>query len=68
MPSAALLAFITIAAAFHRMKARMRRSMYSSPGNHGWSSVAIVFTYGVQVGGALPTFSSPARSMSLASM
>ena len=59
---------MTMAAAFQRMNARMRRSMNSSPGNQGWSSVAIVLTYGVQVGGALPTLSSPARSMSLASM
>ena len=44
MPSAALLALITIAAAFQRMNARMRRSMNSSPGNHGWSSVAMVLT------------------------
>ncbi len=42
MPSAVLLALMTIAAAFHRINARMRRSMCSSPGNQGWSSVAIV--------------------------
>ena len=35
MPSACLLALTTITAAFQRMKARMRRSMCSSPGNHG---------------------------------
>ena len=35
MPSACLLALTTIIAAFQRMKARMRRSMCSSPGNHG---------------------------------
>jgi hypothetical protein len=29
-------------AAFHRMYARMRRSMCSSPGNHGSASGAIV--------------------------
>ena len=44
MPSDVLLALMTIAAAFQRMKARIRRSMCSSPGNHGWSSVAMVLT------------------------
>ena len=44
IPSAVLLALITMAAAFHRMNARMRRSMNSSPGNQGWSSVAMVLT------------------------
>src|SRR3954447_21363982 len=47
MPSAFLLARTTIAAAFHRTKARMRRSMYSSPGNHGSFSRGMVLTYGV---------------------
>ena len=42
MPSATLLAFDTITAAFQRMKARMRRSVCSSPGNHGSRSVGIV--------------------------
>ena len=35
MPSETVLALVTMAAAFQRMKARMRRSMYSSPGNQG---------------------------------
>ena len=33
MPSAALLAFTTMTAAFQRMNARMRRSASKSPGN-----------------------------------
>ena len=44
MPSACLLAFTTITAAFQRMKARMRRSMSSSPGKKGSSSGGIVLT------------------------
>ena len=44
MPSACLLALTTIAAAFHRTKARMRRSMNSSPGNHGSASRGMVLT------------------------
>ena len=44
MPSACLLAWTTITAAFQRMKARMRRSMYSSPGNHGSCSGGMVLT------------------------
>ena len=44
MPSACLLAFTTMTAAFQRMNARMRRSMCSSPGNHGWASVGMVLT------------------------
>ena len=47
MPSACLLAFTTITAAFQRMKARMRRSRSSSPGNNGSSSGGMVLTYGV---------------------
>ncbi len=35
MPGALALARVTMTAAFHRTKARMRRSMVSSPGNHG---------------------------------
>ena len=34
----------TITAAFQRMNARMRRSMYSSPGNHGSWSGGMVLT------------------------
>ncbi len=44
MPSACLLALMTMAAAFQRMNARMRRSRYSSPGNHGSCSAGIVLT------------------------
>ena len=46
MPSACLLARTTITAAFQRMKARMRRSMSSSPGKKGSSSGGMVLTYG----------------------
>ena len=42
MPSACLLAWMTMTAAFQRMKARMRRSMSSSPGNQGSSSAGMV--------------------------
>ncbi|CAB5069169.1 unannotated protein [freshwater metagenome] len=48
MPSAWWLARTTIAAAFQRTYARMRRSMCSSPGNHGSYSAGIVLTYGVE--------------------
>ena len=51
MPSACLLALTTIIAAFQRTKARMRRSMCSSPGNHGSCSRGIVLTYGRRDGG-----------------
>ena len=51
MPSACLFALTTIIAAFQRTKARMRRSMCSSPGNHGSCSRGIVLTYGVRDGG-----------------
>ena len=44
MPSAALLAFTTITAAFQRMNARMRRSRSSSPGKKGSSSGGMVLT------------------------
>ncbi len=44
MPSARLLALTTMTAAFQRMKARMRRSMSTSPGNHACSSVGMVLT------------------------
>ncbi len=44
MPSACLLALTTIIAAFQRTKARIRRSMCSSPGNHGSCSRGIVLT------------------------
>ena len=44
MPSATWLARTTMMAAFQRMYARIRRSMYSSPGNHGSWSDEIVLT------------------------
>jgi hypothetical protein len=42
IPSASWLALITITAAFQRTKRRMRRSRYSSPGNHASCSAGIV--------------------------
>ena len=42
MPSAALLARMTMAAAFQRTKARMRRSTWSSPGKKGCSEAGMV--------------------------
>ena len=57
MPSADLLARITIAAAFQRMNARIRRSMSSLPGKNGWFSAGIVLM-GVEVVGGTPTCSS----------
>jgi hypothetical protein len=42
MPSAFLLARMTMTAAFQRMKARIRRSTCSSPGNHGSCSAGMV--------------------------
>ena len=65
MPSACLLALTTMTAAFQRMNARMRRSMSSSPGNHGSRSAGIVLTYGVLTVAGKPTCSSRARSSSL---
>ena len=65
MPSACLLAFTTMTAAFQRMKARIRRSMSSSPGKNGSSSGGIVLTYGVDTVAGVPTCSSRARSSSL---
>ena len=64
MPSAALLALTTIAAAFQRMKARIRRSMCSSPGNQGSSERGIVLTYGVETVAGNDTWLSLARAMS----
>ena len=62
MPSACLLALITIIAAFHRTKARIRRSMCSSPGNHGSCSRGIVLMYGVLTVAGKLTWLSRARS------
>ena len=64
MPSACLLALTTIIAAFQRMKARMRRSMCSSPGNHGSYSRGIVLTYGVLTVAGKLTWLALARSSS----
>ena len=64
MPSACLLALMTMTAAFQRMKARMRRSMYSSPGNQGSSSGGMVLTYGVETVAGKLTCSARARSRS----
>ena len=41
-PSSGRFARETMIAAFHRMNARIRRSMCSSPGNHGSASGGIV--------------------------
>ncbi len=62
MPSAALFALTTIIAAFHRTKARIRRSMNSSPGNHGSDSRGIVLMYGVDTVAGNDTCASRARS------
>src|SRR5947208_8259572 len=67
MPSDRVLARVTMTAAFHRMKARMRRSRYSSPGNHGSWSGGMVLTYGVETVAGKPTCSSRARSSSFMS-
>ncbi len=64
MPSADLLARTTIIAAFQRMNARMRRSMCSSPGNHGSCSRGIVLTYGVDTVAGNDTWLAVARSIS----
>ena len=53
---------MTITAAFQRMKARMRRSTYSSPGNHGSSSGGMELTYGVETVAGKLTWSWRARS------
>ena len=65
MPSACLFALTTIIAAFQRTNARMRRSMCSSPGNHGSCSRGIVLTYGVLTVAGKLTWLSWARSSSL---
>ena len=65
MPGARVLARVTITAAFQRMKARMRRSMYSSPGNHGSCSGGMVLMYGVLIVAGNATCSWWARSISL---
>src|SRR5688572_15689514 len=64
MPSERMLALVTITAAFQRTKARMRRSMCSSPGNQGSWSGGMVLTYGVDTVAGKPTCSSRARSSS----
>jgi len=62
IPSDTWLARVTIAAAFQRMNARIRRSMYSSPGNHGSVSGGMVLMYGVDTVAGKPTPCSRARS------
>src|SRR5688500_13922096 len=64
MPSLSELARVTITAAFQRMNARMRRSMNSSPGNHGSWAGGMVLMYGVETVAGKPTCSSRARSSS----
>ena len=64
MPLARLLARLTMTAAFQRMKARIRRSMCSSPGNHGSFSGGMVLMYGLDTVFGRPTPSSRARSSS----
>jgi len=67
MPSVLALTRVTITAAFHRMKARIRRSRCSSPGNHGSSAAEIVFTYGVETVAGKSTWRLRARSRSFMS-
>ena len=67
MPSDRALARVTITAAFQRMKARMRRSMCSSPGNHGSCSGGMVLMYGVETVAGNPTACARARSSSFIS-
>ena len=58
MPSSALLARTTIAAAFQRTRLLMRRSMSGLPGISACSSAGIVLMYGVlAVNGSLTPFS-----------
>ena len=64
MPSALVLARTTMTAAFQRMYARMRRSMCSSPGNHGSCSRGMLLTYGVETVAGKLTCDSRARSSS----
>ena len=65
MPSVRALARVTMTAAFQRMKARIRRSRCSSPGNHGSSSAGMVFTYGVDTVAGKSTWRLRARSQQL---
>src|SRR5438105_7912176 len=65
MPSLFLLARVTMTAAFHRTMRRMRRSISSSPGNHGSWSGGIVLMYGVDTNDGTGTCSRRARSSSL---
>ncbi|MEY4009923.1 MAG: hypothetical protein RLZZ93_615 [Actinomycetota bacterium] len=62
MPSVVWLAWDTMTAAFQRMNARMRRSMCSSPGNHGSFSRGIVLMYGVETVAGKLTWVSWARA------
>ncbi len=62
MASERMLARTTITAAFQRMKARMRRSRCSSPGNSGSASDGMELTYGVETVAGKPTWDRRARS------
>ena len=62
MPSVVRFAWETMTAAFQRMNARMRRSMCSSPGNHGSFSRGIVLMYGVETVAGKLTWVSWARA------
>ncbi len=64
MPSVRALARVTMTAAFQRMYALIRRSWYSSPGNHGSASAGIVLTYGVETVAGKSTCLVRARSSS----
>src|ERR1039458_638963 len=64
MPSVRALARVTMTAAFHRMKARIRRARSSAPGNHGSSEAEMVFTYGVETVAGKSTWRLRARSSS----
>src|SRR3954452_24831613 len=55
-PLSARLARITIASAFQRINAARRCSIARSPGKGGWSSSAIVLTYGVTIDGCQCTW------------
>ena len=62
MASERMLARTTMTAAFHRMKARIRRSRCSSPGNSGSASEGMVLTYGVDTVTGKSTWDRRARS------
>ena len=65
MPSVALLALVTMAAAFQRMMRRSLRSNSMSPGNGCSKSGGIVLMYGVETVAGTPTARSCACLSSL---